>query len=168
MLLCQSCFGRQLFESEKKKPFKWKREREKEKTLLLWTKPWGKDREKRAQKERKMSFILSCTHMLILLILILCCSPFPLFHVYYMTWPLFSLLLFLECPPSEDGMDRFACPSADTLGRYRCIADHSLCDGFIDCPKGEDEDRLSCMFYKTVRTLELLLFCLISWSWLTH
>ena len=36
------------------------------------------------------------------------------------------------------------------MGRYRCIEDHVLCDGFIDCPRGEDEDRMSCMFYKTV------------------
>lgn len=36
------------------------------------------------------------------------------------------------------------------MGRYRCIDDHSLCDGFVDCPGGQDEDRMSCMFYKTV------------------
>lgn len=47
-------------------------------------------------------------------------------------------------------MDRFACPSPDRQGRYRCIDDHGLCDGFIDCPNAEDEDRMSCMFYKTV------------------
>lgn len=49
-----------------------------------------------------------------------------------------------------DGMERFACPTPDVQGRYRCIDDHVLCDGFIDCPEGEDEDRRSCMFYKTV------------------
>ncbi|EEC19608.1 conserved hypothetical protein [Ixodes scapularis] len=58
-----------------------------------------------------------------------------------------------ECPSAEDGMERFACPSADRMGRYRCIDDHVLCDGFIDCPQGEDEDRMSCMFYKTVSRL---------------
>jgi hypothetical protein len=47
-------------------------------------------------------------------------------------------------------MDRFACPTPDRMGRYRCIEDHVLCDGYIDCPKGEDEDRQSCMFFKTV------------------
>lgn len=51
-----------------------------------------------------------------------------------------------------DGMERFACPSPDRQGRYRCIDDHVLCDGFIDCPEGEDEERQACMFYKTVRT----------------
>lgn len=55
-----------------------------------------------------------------------------------------------ECPPADDGMERFSCPSPDRMGRYRCIDDHVLCDGFIDCPKAEDEDRMSCMFYKTV------------------
>ncbi|KAH7948324.1 hypothetical protein HPB52_020436 [Rhipicephalus sanguineus] len=49
-------------------------------------------------------------------------------------------------------MERFACPSPDRMGRYRCIDDHVLCDGFIDCPQGEDEDRMSCMFYKTDAT----------------
>lgn len=48
-------------------------------------------------------------------------------------------------------MERFACPTADRIGRYHCIDDHALCDGFIDCPGGgEDEDRKACMFYKTV------------------
>jgi len=47
-------------------------------------------------------------------------------------------------------MERFACPSPDGLGRYRCIDDHVLCDGIIDCPNSEDEDRLACMFFKTV------------------
>lgn len=47
-------------------------------------------------------------------------------------------------------MERFACPSPDRQGRYRCIDDHVLCDGFIDCPEGEDEERQACMFYKTV------------------
>lgn len=60
------------------------------------------------------------------------------------------LVLFTECPPAVDGMERFACPSPDRQGRYRCIDDHVLCDGFVDCPLGEDEDRKSCMFYKTV------------------
>ncbi|KAK0082406.1 hypothetical protein PV325_010476 [Microctonus aethiopoides] len=58
--------------------------------------------------------------------------------------------LITKCPPSEDGMERFACPTPDRMGRYRCIDDHVLCNGFFDCPLGEDEDRQSCMFYKTV------------------
>lgn len=62
----------------------------------------------------------------------------------------FSLSPLAECPPAMDGMERFACPSPDRQGRYRCIDDHVLCDGFIDCPGREDEDRQACMFYKTV------------------
>lgn len=63
---------------------------------------------------------------------------------------LFLIILITECPPAMDGMERFACPSPDRQGRYRCIDDHVLCDGFIDCPGREDEDRQACMFYKTV------------------
>ena len=59
---------------------------------------------------------------------------------------------FAECPLSDDGMERFACPTTDRMGRYRCIDDHVICDGFYDCPGGEDEDRQECMFYKTVST----------------
>lgn len=68
----------------------------------------------------------------------------------------FPILSFPECPISEDGMERFACPTADRMGRYHCIDDHALCDGFIDCPTGEDEDRQACMFYKTV-SLQLVI-----------
>lgn len=60
------------------------------------------------------------------------------------------MLFFVECPLADDGMERFACPSPDSVGRYRCVDDHVLCDGFIDCPNAEDEDRQACMFYKTV------------------
>lgn len=64
--------------------------------------------------------------------------------------PVFVCVPLAECPTAMDGMERFACPIPDRQGRYRCIDDHVLCDGFIDCPDGEDEDRRSCMFYKTV------------------
>ncbi|XP_022247898.1 uncharacterized protein LOC111087034 [Limulus polyphemus] len=71
----------------------------------------------------------------------------------------------IECPPAEDGIERFACPTADTMGRYRCIDDHVLCDGFIDCPEGEDEDRRSCMFYKTTKAhLDVLADALLRWA----
>ncbi|XP_046811813.1 putative mediator of RNA polymerase II transcription subunit 26 [Lucilia cuprina] len=59
----------------------------------------------------------------------------------------------IECPTAMDGMERFACPTPDLQGRYRCIDDHVLCDGFLDCPEGEDEDRRSCMFYKTLNVM---------------
>lgn len=65
----------------------------------------------------------------------------------------------IECPPAMDGMERFACPTPDRQGRYRCIDDHVLCDGFIDCPDGEDEERQACMFYKTVSVqISLILY----------
>lgn len=60
--------------------------------------------------------------------------------------------MITECPPTEDGFERFACPSPDKEGRFRCIDDHVLCDGYIDCPNGDDEDRKNCFFFKTVRT----------------
>lgn len=63
----------------------------------------------------------------------------------------------IECPPAPDGMERFACPTPDRQGRYRCIDDHVLCDGFIDCPDGEDEERQACMFYKTVSTFSIII-----------
>ncbi|XP_017475421.1 PREDICTED: homeotic protein female sterile [Rhagoletis zephyria] len=71
----------------------------------------------------------------------------------------------IECPAAMDGMERFACPTPDLQGRYRCIDDHVLCDGFIDCPEGEDEDRRSCMFYKTVKAhLDVLADALLRWA----
>lgn len=71
----------------------------------------------------------------------------------------------IECPPAMDGMERFACPTPDRQGRYRCIDDHVLCDGFIDCPEGEDEDRQACMFYKTTKAhLDVLADALLRWA----
>lgn len=58
--------------------------------------------------------------------------------------------MITECPPTEDGFERFACPTPDKEGRFRCIDDHVLCDGYIDCPNGDDEDRKNCFFFKTV------------------
>ncbi|XP_070526444.1 uncharacterized protein Jeb [Cardiocondyla obscurior] len=71
----------------------------------------------------------------------------------------------IECPVSEDGMERFACPTADRMGRYHCIDDHVLCDGFLDCPTGEDEDRQACMFYKTTKAhLDVLADAILRWA----
>ena len=69
---------------------------------------------------------------------------------------------FSECPRSEDRMERFACPSPDFRGRYRCIDDRSLCDGFFDCPDREDENPDMCLFYKTV---SMNYFALSSYEW---
>ncbi|KAL7304174.1 hypothetical protein TKK_0003472 [Trichogramma kaykai] len=66
---------------------------------------------------------------------------------------------------SDDGMERFACPTADEKGRYRCIDDHVLCDGFLDCPGSEDEDRHACLFYKTTKAhLDVLADALLRWA----
>lgn len=71
----------------------------------------------------------------------------------------------IECPPAMDGMERFACPTPDRQGRYRCIDDHVLCDGFIDCPDGDDEERQACMFYKTTKAhLDVLADALLRWA----
>ncbi|XP_060524947.1 uncharacterized protein LOC132701202 [Cylas formicarius] len=71
----------------------------------------------------------------------------------------------IECPPAADGMERFACPTPDRQGRYHCIDDHVLCDGFIDCPSAEDEDRQACMFYKTTKAhLDVLADALLRWA----
>ncbi|XP_026668958.1 uncharacterized protein LOC108624646 isoform X2 [Ceratina calcarata] len=71
----------------------------------------------------------------------------------------------IECPISDEGMERFACPTADRMGRYHCIDDHALCDGFIDCPTGEDEDRQACMFYKTTKAhLDVLADAILRWA----
>uniref|UniRef100_A0A182FUN1 Uncharacterized protein n=1 Tax=Anopheles albimanus TaxID=7167 RepID=A0A182FUN1_ANOAL len=74
-------------------------------------------------------------------------------------------VVMAKCPPAMDGMERFACPTPDRQGRYRCIDDHVLCDGFIDCPEGEDEDRQACMFYKTTKAhLDVLADALLRWA----
>ncbi|KAK2715759.1 uncharacterized protein LOC136036956 [Artemia franciscana] len=69
----------------------------------------------------------------------------------------------IDCPADSDGLERFACPS-DSHGRYLCLDDHQLCDGYYDCPGKEDEDRKSCMFYKTMRAhLDVVADALLRW-----
>lgn len=71
----------------------------------------------------------------------------------------------IECPRSNDRMERFACPSPDFRGRYRCIDDRSLCDGFFDCPGQEDENPDQCLFYKTTKAhLDILAEALLRWA----
>lgn len=72
---------------------------------------------------------------------------------------------YKECPPASDGIERFACPSPDNMGRYLCIDDHVLCDGYIDCPNEEDEDGKNCLFYKTTKAhLDVLADALLRWA----
>eukprot|EP00095_Tigriopus_kingsejongensis_P007087 snap_masked-scaffold1374_size44603-processed-gene-0.1 protein:Tk07087 transcript:snap_masked-scaffold1374_size44603-processed-gene-0.1-mRNA-1 annotation:"GH21041" len=62
-------------------------------------------------------------------------------------------------------MERFSCPTPDFRGRYRCIDDRSLCDGFIDCPGREDENPDQCLFYKTTKAhLDILAEALLRWA----
>ncbi|OWR53923.1 hypothetical protein KGM_203215 [Danaus plexippus plexippus] len=89
------------------------------------------------------------------------------FQTFHLSPTIFCSLIAKrnECPPAADGMERFACPTPDRQGRYRCIDDHVLCDGFIDCPNGEDEDRQACMFYKTTKAhLDVLADALLRWA----
>ena len=74
-----------------------------------------------------------------------------IFLFYFFAFQLRVNFFSLVCPAAED-MERFPCPSPDRMGRYRCIDEHLLCDGFTDCPLEEDEDREQCMFYKMVRS----------------
>uniref|UniRef100_A0A2S2PPD9 Uncharacterized protein n=1 Tax=Schizaphis graminum TaxID=13262 RepID=A0A2S2PPD9_SCHGA len=77
----------------------------------------------------------------------------------------FEVPIIIECPPTEDGFERFACPSPDKEGRFRCIDDHVLCDGYIDCPNGDDEDRKNCFFFKTTKAhLDILADALLRWA----
>lgn len=70
----------------------------------------------------------------------------------------------IDCPRAGDGMERFACPSTDLYGRYRCIEDHMLCDGYIECPGGEDENGQHCMFYKMTKShMNVLADALLRW-----
>ena len=59
--------------------------------------------------------------------------------------------ILAEGPRTNDRMQRFACPTPDFRGRYRCIDDRALCNGFFDCPGREDEKPDQCLFFKTVR-----------------
>ncbi|XP_040574409.1 uncharacterized protein [Lepeophtheirus salmonis] len=71
----------------------------------------------------------------------------------------------IECPRSDDRLERFACPTPDFRNRYRCIDDRSLCDGFYDCPGKEDENPEQCLFYKTTKAhLDILAEALLRWA----
>ncbi|KAG9510913.1 hypothetical protein GZH46_00529 [Fragariocoptes setiger] len=68
---------------------------------------------------------------------------------------------------TDEGVERFACPTPEvnTSDKFRCIFDHAICDGYEDCPGGEDEDRLACMFYKTTKAhLDVMADALLRWA----
>ncbi|XP_059083672.1 putative uncharacterized protein DDB_G0277255 [Tigriopus californicus] len=71
----------------------------------------------------------------------------------------------IECPRTSDRMELFACPTPDFRGRYRCIDDRVLCNGFFDCPGHEDENPDQCLFYKTTKAhLDILAEALLRWA----
>jgi len=80
-----------------------------------------------------------------------------------------NLMPDVECPTAEDGYKLFACPSP-SIGRqgrahYQCIDDHALCDGVVNCPNGEDEDKTICMFHKvTMNYLKTMMTALTAVS----
>ncbi|XP_045196537.1 uncharacterized protein LOC123551568 [Mercenaria mercenaria] len=53
----------------------------------------------------------------------------------------------IVCPKSEHNNDMLACPTPDTWKRIHCIDYYSLCDRKINCPNGEDEDPIMCLFH---------------------
>ncbi|XP_067134652.1 uncharacterized protein [Centruroides vittatus] len=72
----------------------------------------------------------------------------------------------IECPPAPDGMQKIPCPKPNKNGRYICVDNRVICDGFVDCPNADDEDRMSCMFYKTITFhLDVLAHAMLRWEW---
>lgn len=57
--------------------------------------------------------------------------------------------IFVECGDSSSP-DLIACPSPNARGEFFCISEEYLCDKRMDCPNGEDEDLVSCMFHQWV------------------
>lgn len=55
----------------------------------------------------------------------------------------------IECGDSSSA-DLIACPSPSARGEFFCIREEYLCDKRMDCPNGEDEDLVSCMFHQWV------------------
>lgn len=51
--------------------------------------------------------------------------------------------------PSMGGKERLACPSRSRRGYHVCISLEELCDHRAQCPNGEDESPLACLFYRT-------------------
>ncbi|CDW51744.1 hypothetical protein TTRE_0000000301 [Trichuris trichiura] len=54
-----------------------------------------------------------------------------------------------ECPRVHGKITQLLCPSRRLHGYRVCIDESALCNGKPDCPYGEDEDAVSCLFYKT-------------------
>lgn len=57
----------------------------------------------------------------------------------------------IQCGDSSSA-DLIACPSPSARGEFFCISEEYLCDKRMDCPNGEDEDLVSCMFHQWANT----------------
>ncbi|XP_076079866.1 uncharacterized protein LOC143049971 [Mytilus galloprovincialis] len=54
----------------------------------------------------------------------------------------------IECNKYEGSEDLIACPTPDAYQTFYCIEDRHLCDQQLNCPNGEDENLIGCMFFK--------------------
>ena len=55
-----------------------------------------------------------------------------------------------ECPSSIGGNRRFYCPSTNERQEWVCITFEQLCNTQKDCPQGDDEDELMCLYHRPV------------------
>lgn len=56
-------------------------------------------------------------------------------------------LPIIECADKET---QIPCPTPTLGNEYYCISRTALCDSQINCPYGEDENLIACMFYKSI------------------
>lgn len=57
-----------------------------------------------------------------------------------------------------------SCPLSKMDAKVPCVKLRALCDDVRDCPKGEDEDPVSCLFFKMVsKSSSLLRHLKIRW-----
>nr|XP_022295384.1 uncharacterized protein LOC111105399 [Crassostrea virginica] len=57
----------------------------------------------------------------------------------------------IQCDETS-AVDLIACPSPNNKGQLFCISEEFLCDKKMDCPNGEDEELVSCMFHQWANT----------------
>ncbi|VDN58316.1 unnamed protein product [Dracunculus medinensis] len=56
-----------------------------------------------------------------------------------------------SCVASRYGHKQMLCPSRSSHHYDVCITSEQLCDDNIDCPGGEDENAINCLFYKSTK-----------------
>ena len=72
--------------------------------------------------------------------------------MFYMYFYQIVYHVFVECDETS-AVDLIACPSPNNKGQLFCISEEFLCDKKMDCPNGEDEELVSCMFHQWVGIL---------------